>query len=129
MNFDFSEDHRVIQDQIRRFLADKSPLARFRDVIEERDRYAEDVWQGLAAMGIQGTAIDEAYGGVGLGYLPTMPCRAVNRGAALTCSFFELDLLSGRSGQPVRIRRTKDELSNEACVRRTDRNLGCGGVV
>lgn len=70
MNFDFSEDHRVIQDQIRRFLSDKSPLARFRDVLEARDRYAEDVWHGLAAMGIQGTAVDEAYGGVGLGYLP-----------------------------------------------------------
>jgi acyl-CoA dehydrogenase len=70
MNFDFSEDHRVIQDQIRRFLTDKSPLTRFRDVLEERDRYAEDVWHGLAAMGIQGTAVDEAYGGVGLGYLP-----------------------------------------------------------
>ena len=37
MNFDFSEDHRVIQDQIRRFLSDKSPLARFRDVLECRD--------------------------------------------------------------------------------------------
>jgi len=70
MNFGFSEDHRVIQDQIRRFLTDKSPLTRFRDVLEERDRYAEDVWHGLAAMGIQGTAVDEAYGGVGLGYLP-----------------------------------------------------------
>ena len=70
MNFDFSDDHRVIQEQIQRFLTDRSPLSRFRDVLEGRDRYAEEVWQGLAEMGIQGTAIDEAYGGVGLGYLP-----------------------------------------------------------
>ena len=65
MNFDFSDDHRVIQEQIQRFLNDRSPLSRFRDVLEGRDRYAEEVWQGLAEMGIQGTAIDEAYGGVG----------------------------------------------------------------
>ena len=70
MNFDFSDDHRVIQEQIQRFLNDRSPLSRFRDVLEGRDRYAEEVWLGLAEMGIQGTAIDEAYGGVGLGYLP-----------------------------------------------------------
>ena len=58
------------KEQIQRFLNDRSPLSRFRDVLEGRDRYAEEVWQGLAEMGIQGTAIDEAYGGVGLGYLP-----------------------------------------------------------
>ena len=47
MNFDFSDDHRVIQEQIQRFLTDRSPLSRFRDVLEGRDRYAEECGRGL----------------------------------------------------------------------------------
>ncbi|MDA0761801.1 MAG: acyl-CoA/acyl-ACP dehydrogenase [Proteobacteria bacterium] len=70
MNFDFSAEDRMVQEQVRRFLSEQSPLSRHRAVLEGETPHADDVWQGLAEMGLQGTAIPEAYGGVGAGYLP-----------------------------------------------------------
>ena len=70
MNFDFSSEDRMIQEQVRRFLSEQSPLSRHRSVMEGQSLQASDVWQGLAELGLQGTAIPEAYGGVGAGYLP-----------------------------------------------------------
>ena len=60
----------MIQEQVRRFLSEQSPLSRHRSVMEGQSLQASDVWQGLAELGLQGTAIPEAYGGVGAGYLP-----------------------------------------------------------
>ena len=70
MNFDFSSEDRMIQEQVRRFLSEQSPLSRHRSVMEGQSLQASEVWRGLADLGLQGTAIPEAYGGVGAGYLP-----------------------------------------------------------
>ena len=65
MNFDFSSEHRMIQEQVQRFLSDHSPLSVHRAVMEGEQLQANSVWTGMAEMGLQGTAIPEAYGGVG----------------------------------------------------------------
>ena len=70
MNFDFSSEDRMIQEQVRRFLSEQSPLSMHRSVMEGEAVQATEVWRGLAELGLQGTAIPEAYGGVGAGYLP-----------------------------------------------------------
>ena len=70
MNFDFSSEDRMIQEQVRRFLSEQSPLSMHRSVMEGEALQATEVWRGLAELGLQGTAIPEAYGGVGAGYLP-----------------------------------------------------------
>ncbi len=69
MNFDFSNDQKMMQDQIQRFLQDKCPLSRVRAVLESDETYASDIWQGLCDLGVAGSAIPEAYGGLGLGAL------------------------------------------------------------
>ena len=69
MNFDFSDDQRMLKDQVHKFLADKCPPAVPRRILEGEEPYAAEVWTGLVEMGLTGTAIPEQYGGVGLGVL------------------------------------------------------------
>ena len=69
MNFDFSEDQKMLKDQVRRFLDDKSPLSVARQVLEGEKDFAEEVWQGLCELGVAGAAIPEEYGGLGLSAL------------------------------------------------------------
>ncbi|MES1990301.1 MAG: acyl-CoA dehydrogenase family protein [Pseudomonadota bacterium] len=69
MNFDFSDDQKMLKDQVRKFLSDKSPLSVTRKVLESDQPYEKAVWKGLVDMGLTGTAIPEAYGGLGLGAL------------------------------------------------------------
>ena len=69
MNFDFSDDQKMLKDQVRKFLTDKCPPAVVRRVLDGAEPYAADVWRGLAELGVMGAAIPEAYGGLGLGAL------------------------------------------------------------
>ena len=69
LNFDFSDDDKMVQDQVNRFLRDKCGFGEFRSVLEGDATYSESVWRGLSEMGLQGTAIPSAYGGVEAGYL------------------------------------------------------------
>lgn len=69
MNFDFSDDQKLLKEQVRKFLSDKCGLDRVRKVLDGDEPYAQDVWKGLVDMGLTGTAIPEEYGGLGLGAL------------------------------------------------------------
>ena len=82
MNFDFSDDDKMVQDQINRFLRDNCGFDEFRSVLEGDATYSDSVWRGLSEMGVQGTAIPSAYGGVEAGYL-TLCLAARELGAHL----------------------------------------------
>lgn len=69
MNFDFSQDEKMVRDQVARFLTDQCSAKTVRSVLESRAPFATEVWNGLADMGLMGTAIPENYGGVAAGYL------------------------------------------------------------
>lgn len=69
MNFDFSDDQKLLADQVNRYLDDACSSAEVRKVLDGEADYAADVWQGLADMGLLGTAIPENFGGTGAGYL------------------------------------------------------------
>ena len=66
MNFDFSDDQKLLKEQVRKFLADKCPTRVVRRVLDGDETHAEEVWKGLVELGVPGTAIPEAYGGLGL---------------------------------------------------------------
>jgi alkylation response protein AidB-like acyl-CoA dehydrogenase len=70
MNFDFSDDQKLLKDQARRFLAEKSGVKAVRAVLDQ-DGVTHDaaLWKGVADMGWLGAAIPEAFGGLGLGKL------------------------------------------------------------
>ena len=69
MNFDFSEDQKLLADQVQRYLSEQCDSSVARGVIDEPIRWAPEVWQGLADMGLIGTAVSDSYGGTGAGYL------------------------------------------------------------
>ncbi len=69
MNFDFSDDQKLLKDQAAKFLADKCKPEDVRKILESDEPYDKALWAGLAEMGFLGTTIPEAYGGLGLGYL------------------------------------------------------------
>ena len=69
MNFDFSEDQKLLQKTARDFLAEHSPLSVNRDVLESGKEWSPELWKGTAQMGWQGAAIPEEFGGAGFGYL------------------------------------------------------------
>lgn len=69
MNFDFSDDQNLLRDGVRRFLAQESPLAAARAVLESGGTHAATVWQGLVEIGATAMMLPEDCGGSGLGAL------------------------------------------------------------
>ncbi|MBM4442444.1 MAG: acyl-CoA/acyl-ACP dehydrogenase [Candidatus Rokubacteria bacterium] len=69
MNFDFSDDQKVLRDQAKKFLSQQSSSARVRRILESDVPYDAELWRGMAENGWQGTAVPEQYGGAGFGHL------------------------------------------------------------
>ncbi len=69
MNFDFSEEQKLLQQTARQYLTDHATLATTRAVLEANSGYDRDLWKGVAELGWLGVAIPESYGGAGYGYL------------------------------------------------------------
>lgn len=70
MNFDFSDDQKLLQEQARKFLNDKCSRKLVRSVLDNnKNQYSKELWQEVVNMGWTATAIPEEYGGLGLGML------------------------------------------------------------
>lgn len=69
MNFDFSDEQKMLRETARRYLDDKCGSETVRKVLDTDTPYDKALWAGLAEMGFQGAAIPEEFGGLGLGYL------------------------------------------------------------
>ena len=67
MNFDFSDEQKQLRDEARKFLAEKCPPKAVRTVLDGKEPYDRELWQGLAEMGFLGVAIPEQFGGAGAG--------------------------------------------------------------
>ena len=69
MNFDFSEEQKLLQKTARDYLAEHCTLATPRAVLESGGTHDEALWKGVAEMGWLGAAVPETYGGAGFGRL------------------------------------------------------------
>jgi acyl-CoA dehydrogenase len=69
MNFDFSEEQKLLQQTSRDFLEENAPLTVCREILESDAPYSTDLWKGAAELGWLGAAIPEEYGGAGFGHL------------------------------------------------------------
>ena len=67
MNFDFSDDSRLLRDQARRFLAERCPPRLVRAALDGPVAEATALWREMAGLGWLGVAIPEHQGGAGLG--------------------------------------------------------------
>lgn len=66
MNFDLSDEQKLLAGQARGLISQRSPYDRLRNLIDSGAEWDEPLWQELCAMGFVGAAIPEAYGGLGL---------------------------------------------------------------
>src|SRR5260370_27174554 len=66
MNSDFSDDQRLLKEQVRRFLVDKRRTKVVRRVLDGNETHAEEVWKGLVDLGVPAVGIPEEFGGLGL---------------------------------------------------------------
>ena len=65
MDFEFSDTQRQLQAEVRRFLAEHCTSGMVRTVLDGAATYDIKLWQGMAALGLQASAIPEEYGGAG----------------------------------------------------------------
>ena len=67
MNFDLSEEHRMLQETVRAFVAKEvAPRARH---VDETGEFPWETLQAMAKLGLLGLNVPEAYGGSGADYL------------------------------------------------------------
>jgi acyl-CoA dehydrogenase len=69
VDFDFSDEQKELRDHARRFFEKSSPRKTVRAVLDGEQGLVASLWRAMTDMGFAGTAIPEAYGGLGLGYL------------------------------------------------------------
>jgi len=69
MNFDFSDDQKMLKDQAHKFLSEKCTTKTVRKVFEGKEHFDSGLWKQIGEMGWTCTAIPENYGGLGLGHL------------------------------------------------------------
>lgn len=69
MNFDFSDDQRMLRDHARRFLSETCDFPALRAALADGAGYQRSVWEQIIQQGWQSVAVDEALGGLGLGML------------------------------------------------------------
>ena len=70
MNFDYSDDQKMLKEEARRFLAAKCDASVVRGVLDDDARaYDTALWRAVAEQGWLGAAIPENHGGLGLGHV------------------------------------------------------------
>ena len=69
MKFAVTAEQGELRESVRRFLADRAPLPRVRELMDTQDATDEKVWEQAASqLGLQGIAIPEEYGGAGFSF-------------------------------------------------------------
>jgi alkylation response protein AidB-like acyl-CoA dehydrogenase len=65
MNFDLSEEQRLLVDTVASFAKKQSPVSRFRGLREDPLGWSRDVWKQMGELGLLGVALPESVGGSG----------------------------------------------------------------
>ena len=69
MNFDFSDDQKMLADHARQFLGETCTFDRLREFVASGEDYDRALWQQMVELGWPGLSVPEAAGGLGLGVL------------------------------------------------------------
>lgn len=65
MNFDLSDDQRMLVDSVADFVKKHSPVTRLRELRDDPTGYSKEVWQQMGELGWLGVAFPESAGGLG----------------------------------------------------------------
>ncbi|MGH2626021.1 MAG: acyl-CoA dehydrogenase family protein, partial [Anaerolineales bacterium] len=97
MQFELSEEHRLIKDTARRIARDViAPRAK---ELDETGEYPHDYFAAFKQAGLLGMAIPEGMGGTGNGILPL--CLAIEEVAKYECGAGLMLVLSGLPTRPI----------------------------
>ena len=69
MEFGLSEEQQLLEKSVRRFLDERAPIARVREIAEGELAFDTELWKGLAEIGVAGCLVPEDQGGTGLALL------------------------------------------------------------
>ena len=67
MDFEFSTEQEALRESVRRFLDDRAPLSWVRERYDDPRGTTDEVWHGLADLGVLGLLVPERNGGAGMG--------------------------------------------------------------
>ncbi len=65
MNFELTEERQMLSDTLRRYLSDKYGTAVRNKILESDQGYSDEIWSGLAELGVLGALFSEDDGGFG----------------------------------------------------------------
>ncbi|WP_170436257.1 acyl-CoA dehydrogenase family protein [Ruegeria arenilitoris] len=65
MDFNLTEERQMLQDTLRRYLADRYTTLVRNDILDSPSGFSADIWRELADLGVLGALFDEADGGFG----------------------------------------------------------------
>jgi len=68
-DFGFGEDHALLRDSARRFLAERCPMSEVRRRVDDPVGHDPGLWKAMAELGWVGLVLPERFGGAGLGAL------------------------------------------------------------
>src|SRR5215510_4165990 len=84
MDFEFSEEQRLLKESVERLLSDRYDLEQRKAYIQEPGGFGRALWEQYADLGLLGLPFDEAHGGSGGGPVETMiVAEAFGRALAL----------------------------------------------
>ena len=63
-----NEDEEQFRDSVRRLVAERSPLAKLRELMSSGQPFDADVWKQLSALGLTGLIVPAEHGGAEAGY-------------------------------------------------------------
>ena len=69
MNFSFSNEQILMQEEVRKLLDKENSVKRNRTILEGEEKFDQELWKSLVGMGLTATTIPEEYGGIGMGFL------------------------------------------------------------
>ena len=105
MDFDLSEEQRLLRDSVDRLIADRYGFEQRKKYLAEPDGWSRDAWAQYAELGLLGLPFGEQHGGFGGGAVETMiVMEALGRGLILEPYFATVVLGGGlirRTGGPA----------------------------
>ncbi|WP_121067990.1 acyl-CoA dehydrogenase family protein [Chachezhania antarctica] len=95
MNFELTEERQMLQDTLRRFLADRYGLDVRNKIVDSDEGYSPKIWEELAELGVIGALFTEEEGGFGgKGFDITTVFEELGR-AGVVEPFIETGILGG----------------------------------
>jgi len=105
MDFDLSDEQRLLKDSVDRLIADQYQFEQRKKYLTEPDGWSRDAWKQYAELGLLGLPFAEQLGGFGGGPIETMiVMEAFGRGLVLEPYFATVILGGGllrRAGSPA----------------------------